>query len=393
MVCEINFLDSNEFLTNIIINITYIITHMSSSTSTILSQLEKKKQFLDKMLETRRDSLTDAQIAKINMALNIIVKNIKQHRHQTSTTASQPQSQHHYPGESEQITLEMAYKLFKIPQNAHITPADLKTKYHKLALVTHPDKHAGNSLKFDIVQKCYKLLMQFVESRTNPYIPLQQHAELKIDRTGAGFDLKKFNSQFEENRLPTPNDTGYSDWLKSEPENPVEDRGKLSKELFAAEFARHKSRLRETNAIQIYKEPEALVLSASNYAFILDDNADADAEYTKPSEIKQGGNYTDLKTAYTARGALIDPDSITHKSYNSIQEYERDRDNISYELTPEQEREQQLHDVATAEKDRIRLQRIREHDMLVEQHFNKVHSQMIGAPPTDSRNPLSITYK
>jgi hypothetical protein len=64
-------------------------------------------------------------------------------------------------------------------------------------------------------------------------------------------------------------------------------------------------------------------------------------DFSKPLPVAGIGSknelpYTDLKTAYTARGAFIDPSKVEYTTYKSIDELKRARGNIKYDMSPEE---------------------------------------------------------
>ena len=68
---------------------------------------------------------------------------------------------------------------------------------------------------------------------------------------------------------------------------------------------------------------------------------------------------------------MIDPNSVEYKQYNSVDELKRDRSNISYTMTPEQIREQEILKAKEEQKERIRQQRIQQRDMMIGQNYSK----------------------
>ena len=78
-----------------------------------------------------------------------------------------------------------------------------------------------------------------------------------------------------------------------------------------------------TNEIVKHKTPSALVSYSNGFSEL--DNTNQVKDFTRPLEVElqKGISYTDLKTAYTSRGNLIDPNSVEYKQYNSVDELKR----------------------------------------------------------------------
>ena len=125
-----------------------------------------------------------------------------------------------------------------------------------------------------------------------------------------------------------------------------------------------------------YKEPEAMVsCDKMNYGNI--DNTQKQA-YTKVQENTNDLTYCDLKDAYSKNSNLINTKQIKVKQYKNVDEYEIDRNDISYKLTPEQMKELQIKKQREEYLEQQRLQRIQQQDKLHENHYNNIHQRMIG---------------
>jgi hypothetical protein len=88
--------------------------------------------------------------------------------------------------------------------------------------------------------------------------------------------------------------------------------------------------------------------------------------------------YTDLKTAYTNKGAFIDPNSVEYKEYKNVDELKRDRSNIRYVMTPEQMRDYELKKRREIEEEEKRQDLIRQRDNVVSSTYGKIHEKMLG---------------
>ena len=87
--------------------------------------------------------------------------------------------------------------------------------------------------------------------------------------------------------------------------------------------------------------------------------------------------YSDLKQAYSKNGIINTRTVQARKSYRNIDEYERARSNIKYDMTPEELEYQERLKAKEEREEELRLQRMRNHDNQVFSHYNKVHQMML----------------
>jgi curved DNA-binding protein CbpA len=306
-----------------------------------------------------------------------------------------------------------AMRLFNLQGN--YTLDELKAAYKKLAMKTHPDKPTGNAEQFQLITKCYLSLLEKYKARESdrPFNELksgsqayledqaktrmknkQYHGKSSQDSSVVDkdkFDLKLFNKIYEQNKLWDSNDDGYGDWFSSDAteEAPAELFGnKFNLNVFNSTFEDYKERLTaQSGAIQEYQEPRELVSYAGGYTD-LDQESRRIEDFSKPSSItptgaggKTGGRdlgYTDLKTAYTSRGAFIDPNKVEYKTYKSVDELKRDRGNIRYDMTPDELRTYQMKLHKQNEEEARRQALIRDRDEQITNTYSKTHERMLG---------------
>jgi len=158
-------------------------------------------------------------------------------------------------------------------------------------------------------------------------------------------------------------------------------KGKVSKDKFEEAFTNQKKK--HGTQIETYRgDPMALI--SCNTGFTSLDGDDAVGDFSKAPEARNGLGYTDLKTAYSAKGQFIDPNTVEFQTYKNVQEYEKARSNISFTMTPEQREEAQQRKIIEEEHERRRLAKLQERDRAIEQHYFKVHQQMLGYAPKSS---------
>ena len=291
-----------------------------------------------------------------------------------------------------------ALKLFQLPKNYSLD--ELKTAYKRLAMKSHPDKPTGNKEQFQLVTKCYMLLLEKYKNRESDrtFADLRSASKKYIEEQGVSqdkskyldktkFDVKLFNKIYEENKLWDSNDDGYNDFMKTgekEDETPAELFGnKFNLNIFNSTFENYKEKMAGKYGdmqIQEYKEPKELVSCSTGFTEI-DTFGKKISDFSKALPVgssKKELAFTDLKTAYTARGAFIDPSKVEYTTYKSIDELKRARSNVKYDMTPEQMAEYEARKMREAEEEEIRQQRIRERDNLITSSYGRIHERMLG---------------
>ena len=282
-------------------------------------------------------------------------------------------------------------KLFQLQPNFNMI--DLKKSYRKLAIRTHPDRPGGSKEKFQVITKCYFSLLEDLKQReeekgfdrlrddSRNYFEEQNEISTKFKNNNSTFDknkqfnLNKFNDVYNKNKLYDSNDEGYDDWLKNgESETPRVFSNKFNINNFNNTFDDWKDESKVTDIIE-YREPEA-ISSCNKMAYTEIDHS-GKKSFTKVSEQSNDLTYTDLKSAYT-KSNLINTKAIKVKTYRDVNEYENERSNISYTLTPEQLREQAIRKAHEEQEEEDRIRRIRTRDNVHEQHYNKTHQMMLS---------------
>lgn len=296
-----------------------------------------------------------------------------------------------------------ALKIFNL--NANYSLEELKKSYKKLALKYHPDKSTGNEEQFQVITKCFMSLLEKYNNRQNdkPFNDLRnaskvyledQQKKTVVNKSAPGlidkdkFDVKLFNKIYEQNKLWDSNDDGYGSWFTSEKTDqdaPNELFGKkFNINVFNSAFEEYKDRITVDNgSIQEYKEPQELVSCATSFSDI-DIAGRRIEDFSKPSPIAITGKssrdlgYTDLKTAYTSRGAFIDPSKVEYKTYKSIDELKRDRGNVKYNMTDEELRIYELKKRKEQEEEENRRYLIQQRDNIIADTYSKTHERMLG---------------
>jgi curved DNA-binding protein CbpA len=294
-----------------------------------------------------------------------------------------------------------AQKLFGLPDN--YTLEMLNKAYKKLALETHPDRNGGSNEKFRIVTQSYMLLMEKYKEKEQDksYYDLKKDADTFLkkqkenrDRVGLmdkdKFNIKIFNKIYEENRLYDPNDEGYDNWFKSEEdtyEQPKIFSDKFNLAIFNTVFEQMKEK-QPSMKIEKKYDPKQLVSKSNKIGFTELGGGDID-NFGKETIKKHDLNFSDLKEAYT-NTHLINPNAGNfRKDYKNIEELKKDRAKISFTPDEQELRRQELERIQQRELEDRRVSRLKTYDQVATEHYNKVHTQMLGFNPDLERQ---LTY-
>jgi len=220
---------------------------------------------------------------------------------------------------------------------------NIKKAYKKNALKYHPDR-AGDKYKdkFQLITQSYIYLLGKAEEEDTINIKINKKVEkldyedninekvenIYIDKDK--FDINQFNKFFEEYKLPSSFDKGYSNLMKDDIKNDKDELEifgkKFNNDIFNAHFNKIKNNKKSTDIIE-YNEPDALdsSINNANQMFLGIDNIDDFGSMNNNNL-----SYTDYKKAHVDETLLIDINKVKYKTYNSIDQLENDRSNISY---------------------------------------------------------------
>ena len=233
------------------------------------------------------------------------------------------------------------YKILEIDKN--YTPETLKNQYRSMAMKYHPDKGGDAEVFKDITQSYLYLLKKYKEN-----LPDKQIYDLKnefedftknesnnknILMKDSNFNLNQFNNIFDDNF--TKQTKGYGDFLKN---GVIEEKKENNSYIFSDTFNINvfnkifntKIKKKKENTVIVYKEPETIFQSNNDFSEL--GEADELEDYTSGFTFNRKMHYTDCKKAYSGPEDLS---SIDVSSFNSIDDLEKHRSNISYEMSKE----------------------------------------------------------
>lgn len=267
---------------------------------------------------------------------------------------------------------------FNILKKKNISLDDLKIVYRKLCLIHHPDK--GGSLEnFEKLMNAYNYIENIIELRKmdKTHDELKKtynesyknessriNSKLKVIGSEDNFNLKKFNSVFDETRLKTSNDEGYSSLMK--PSSKVREDieitnnvGKFTPENFKKNFEKEKAKISES--VIRYKPPEAIDISNMSYAVL------GEEDISNYSNKINNLNLTDYKEAHIDIN-LLDTNNIKYKEYKNVEEIEKDREII--DLSEEQRNAIDEYEESKKKKEWKRINKLLEDDRNIEKNYN-----------------------
>ncbi len=286
---------------------------------------------------------------------------------------------------------EENYNPFEILQlpNGHYVKNDIKKSYKKLALRYHPDK-AGSEYanKFQLITQAYIYLLNKCEQeeyqQERMTRPVTQQIYRETDENVEGvhniyinkdkFNINQFNEIFEKYHMQEEeNEAGYGELYKQRDEEVGDHKiftTKLSKDIFNANFDDIKKKKQSTDVIEYY-EPEALV-SASNMNFTELGRGRMN-DYSGQSSLA----YTDYKRAHLEDNTLIDASKVKFKEYKNIEQLKMDREGLSNEPTQEDSIRYKAFERMREDRERQRLEKLREQEERYENNFKKINKKLI----------------
>jgi curved DNA-binding protein CbpA len=318
------------------------------------------------------------------------------------------------------------------------TAEQLKKAYKAMAVRVHPDRPSGNKEQFQYITKCYMLLVEKLKLRSNEQKsfmdlkrPYQRQHNSSNNSPVDGFDLRAkpsssdpndrltnhfrdlytrqqskapsiqlstesqsfnnsaFNKLYEENRLWNPNDDGYGDWMDKgdrmtdEIEKPAKIFGdKFCLDVFNSTFENQRGTA--STALTKYDRPQELVSCSSEFTTL--DGATPITDFSKSADstgslTSASLTYTDYKKAYENGGINLMQTAglkADRPSYRSVDELKKARADISFVMSDEDRRKEELRRQRETDAELLRQQRLRMHDQVYQDHYDNTHQRVLG---------------
>jgi len=269
----------------------------------------------------------------------------------------------------------------------------LKKAYLKKALVTHPDR-GGSPVEFQQVSIAYTLLLKKLKDKENnhghndlrnhsqSYMKEQQSDNIRNVNMTEQFDINMFNKIYEDNKEDSVYDRGYNDWMKEDNNQKMLQQPKMfnksfNKDLFNSEFEKYKLQQQKQMGRQVvkYDEPQVdISMRGKDSLMMLGQNNISDFSGTS-----EGGlTFRDYKDAFT-NSCLIDTGTMDLSTRdNNIQGIERSRANISYKMSEQDIRKQQMDKLRLEKEEHNRINRLNQQDNRSFAVYEQIHSRLIG---------------
>ena len=366
-------------VSNFIIDIYSYINEAKSNITKINSHVNRVYDLSNYQMDTA--VLKQKQGERQSDRLNIPQLNSRKQKHSNQPRHS---NQHRIPTQEKKSSILDGidpYELFGYSSNQKLILQDLKDKYKKYALQTHPDKNNGDARNFNIVNEAFKYLYeeyklkqndkQFNELKNNSNSYIETQSKTNIQNTQFSkdnFNISKFNGIYDKHRIGNANDDGYGDWSQSnsfDSEDIVRDKS-INTGNFNSMFD---SKVKVSADVVKYSSPKELFMNSENNCEEL--GVEKIDNYTGKSK---SINYTDYKEAHT-NNRLVDPNT-KYNTYNSINEVKAERENIK-DLTGEELMEIELEKSLQEDAEERRLQHVSKHDNAHFENYNKIHNIML----------------
>jgi hypothetical protein len=280
------------------------------------------------------------------------------------------------------------FQLFGL--DADCTADDIKKVYKKLVLQYHPDKSGYDSTSdYRVIQKAYSTLVHFKEeeAKTNALVvqtvetkgherkQLDTDIETRVNQqfqpaSGSGFDKKRFNEMFDQNKYVDENEQGYEQWLRGQ--EPAEELPKINtytKQGFNDTFEQYAKKQTSNREIVQYIDPECYV----SYKGGFDNLGEKVEDYTTD------GKYTDLKKAYTSSNLLHPGEVKPREQYTNIGQLKAARD-APVEISTDERQFVDQRKKREVEMEINRVTRVREKDKNIDDFYTRMHGRAIELP-------------
>ena len=282
------------------------------------------------------------------------------------------------------------YQILGIDTN--FDEVSLKKAYLKKALKTHPDR-GGSTQEFQKVSIAYTLLLKKLQDLKNNHnhndlrnnsknYMAEQMSDSRVNvNMGENFDVNLFNKVYEENKITTPFDDGYGDWMNS---NALEDKkqeklfnGRFNKNLFNHEFEKYKRDQQKRSGMQLvkYENPEVDISCKGKHSLtVLGQGKISDFS----GDTSSGLGFRDYKDAYT-NSCLIDVRRFQDKNRpRDINTMESSRTNISYQMSENDHKKYIQQQLKEKQEEEQRLERLRVFEERSFNTYDKIHQRLLN---------------
>lgn len=242
----------------------------------------------------------------------------------------------------QEYSLEEVLGLFDL-HSYDISIDDLK-RAKKKVLMLHPDKSKLEAKYFLFYKKAFDVIIQFYDNQHrqdkqvdqnslayDPNINQQNKStSKKISQTvskmeGNTFN-EKFNELFENNHMGHVQDPSKNEWFKNEESSFDLPQGKISKQTMDDKFQHIKQ---QTSSLVKYNGVQTINQGGSGTNQLYDDDDNGYVASDPFGKLK----FDDLRKVHRDQSVLAVSENDIHnmKTYNNVEEFNRDRSQYSYD--------------------------------------------------------------
>ena len=281
------------------------------------------------------------------------------------------------------------YEILGVTKN--FTLEELKDKYKRVAKKVHPDR-GGSQQLFNLVTLAYKKLVeeyklkkinkQFNELKTDfsNYSDTQNNTQKRNPEFSKpqyqSNDFREvFNRTYDNHKVHSAYDNGYGNFMiESDGRREDIDIAKKVNNMKQFNSAFEAEPLNNYNKRMIvYKEPEALPSSSKSLKY-------TELGVGKVKDFSSSTNNldcTDYKAAYSMN-RLADPRMMNNRrNFNSIDDVQADRSNISYQMSEEDLRKQAIKQKKERIREIRRQERQTQMDIQSQKNFERVNKLLL----------------
>ena len=292
------------------------------------------------------------------------------------------------------------YQILQCQPNSDIEI--IKKNYKILAMKYHPDRPNGDTQKFQMITKAYLYLIEEYKKKTvdknfNELKNDFQNFQEKQDNTPKpevnkdNFNIKLFNKIFMENHISEPNEEGYQDWYKNQDEKEIENTpvfsDKFNINVFNTMFENTKN---DNNCQEIVKHVDPKPTNINNELAYSNLGEGGINDFSGISSNNQL-NYTDLKLAHTKTKLINTTQVKPRKQYKSVDEFEKDRENVPREMSPEELIEYQRKKKQNEIEEFERRKRLERYDNRHFENYERVNRLMLPHFNVNNQSQLTNT--
>jgi hypothetical protein len=280
-----------------------------------------------------------------------------------------------------------AYEILGVTRSTSLEK--VRKQFKKLAMDVHPDKGGSDHL-FQILKKSYVQVLQDIKNREsdkqfhelkNEHEQYKHENSYRVNVKLANVDetemMKRFHKVFEENKMKDEHSKGYGKKMVKQggPREEINVQ-KTMKKFSLNKFNQEFNKKEPTNTKHLVKKynPEPFVLSKTLPYTEL--GIDKVGDFSNHTESKNGLQYTDYMKAHTTN--RLSEGSSTHiPKYKTIDDVERDRSNISFQMDEEELKKYTAFKMKQERKEKNRMKILESKDQQISNLYEKVNKSML----------------